>query len=451
MRSRKDLRLYQNKMVHNVLAAFDNREGGHGLWVDMGLGKTVSTLTALQDLFDDFAISHVLVIAPKFVAQHTWPAELKEWDHFNMTHAVAVGTPVARETAVRRRAQLTFINRENVEWLVKSINKANPWYWDVVVIDEASSFKSSDAKRFRALQFALKKKNPFVIELTGTPAGNGYMDIWSQVLLMDKGKRLHPTITAYRERYFHAIQMDFGCTYEIKAGAAQKIQDELRGLVTVMETEDYLQLPELVQTEVSVELNAASRRAYDEMAKTLYLEMADGEIMAQSGAALVTKLRQLATGAVYDFGQNVLDLHETKLEALDRIVEEANGKPMMVAYAFEHERDAILARYKNARTLKSAADIDLWNAGKTPMLVLHPASAGHGLNLQHGGNIIVWYSLPWSLELYQQMNKRLHRSGQKASQVLSYLLSVANTVDQKIVAALQKKAAAQKDLLSALK
>lgn len=451
MRSRKELRPYQRRKIASVLQAFDHKEGGHGLWVDMGLGKTVSTLTALQDLFDDYAIQHVLVIGPKFVAQHTWPAELKEWDHLKMTSAVAVGTAAQRTAAITRRAQLTFINRENIEWLVKSISKQNPWYWDVIVIDEASSFKSSDSKRFRALQFALKKRRPFVIELTGTPAGNGYMDIWSQVLLMDGGKRLYPTITAYRERYFHSIPMDFGVTYEIKDGAAEKIQEQLRGLVTVMETEDYLQLPELVQTEVSVELNEASRRAYDEMAKTLYLQMADGEIMAQSGAALVTKLRQLATGAVYDFGREVLDLHQTKLEALDRIVEEAAGKPMMVAYAFEHERDAILARYKNAQTLKSTKDIDDWNAGKIPMLVLHPASAGHGLNLQHGGNIIVWYSLPWSLELYQQMNKRLHRSGQKASCVMSYLITVENTVDQKIYAALTRKASAQKDLLVALK
>ena len=451
MRSRKDLRQYQIRKIAAVLQAFDQRVGGHGLWVDMGLGKTVSTLTALQDLFDDYAIQHVLVIGPKFVAQHTWPAELKEWDHFRMTSAVAVGTASQRAAAVAKRAQLTFINRENVEWLVKSVDKKNPWYWDVVVIDEASSFKSSDAKRFRALQFALKKRKPFVIELTGTPAGNGYMDIWSQVLLMDGGTRLYPTITAFRDRYFHSIQMDYGVSYEIKDGAAEKIQDLLHGLVTVMETEDYLQLPELIHTEVSVSLNEASRRAYDEMAKTLYLQMADGEIMAQSGAALVTKLRQLATGAVYDFGREVLDLHQTKLEALDRIVDESVGKPMMVAYAFEHERDAILARYKHARTLKSTKDIDDWNAGEIPILVLHPASAGHGLNLQHGGNIIVWYSLPWSLELYLQMNKRLHRSGQKAAHVFSYLITVEKTVDQRIVAALTRKAAAQKDLLAALK
>lgn len=452
MRSRKDLRPYQNKMVRAIHRCFDSvDENGHGLWVDMGLGKTVSTLTALQDLFDDFAIAHVLVIGPKFVAQHTWPAELKEWDHFNMTHAVAVGSPAQRVAAVRARKQLTFINRENVEWLVKSITKENPWYWDVVVIDEASSFKSSDAKRFRALQFALKKRNPFVIELTGTPAGNGYMDIWPQVLLLDKGKRLHPTIGQYRERYFHEIQMDFGKTYEIRDGAPEKIQEALRGLVTVMETEDYLQLPELVQTEVSVELDAASRALYDEMAKTLFVALADGDVMAQSGAALVTKLRQLATGAVYDLEQKVLGLHDVKLDALDRIVNEAQGKPIMVAYAFEHERDAILARYKGARTLRKAQDIDDWNAGKISMLVLHPASAGHGLNLQHGGNIIVWYSLPWSLELYLQMNKRLHRSGQKAAKVYSYLITVAKTVDQRIVKTLAQKNATQKDLLAALK
>ena len=451
MRKRTDLRLYQNKMARNVLAAFDNNTGGHGLWVDMGLGKTVSTLTALQDLFDDFAIQHVLVIGPKFVAQHTWPTELTEWDHLKMTHAVAVGSAAQRTAAVKARKQLTFINRENVEWLVKSIDKNNQWIWDVVVIDEASSFKSSDAKRFRALRFALKKKKPFVIQLTGTPAGNGYMDIWSQIFLMDGGLRLHNTIGAYRERFFHEIQMDFGKAYEIRDGAPEKIQQALKGIVTVMETEDYLQLPELVQTEVTVELNEASRKAYDEMARTLYLAMSEGEIMAQSGAALVTKLRQLATGAVYDSDRTVLDLHNTKLEALDRIVEEAAGKPIMVAYAFEHERDAILARYKGSRTLRKTQDIDDWNAGKISMLVLHPASAGHGLNLQHGGNIIVWYSLPWSLELYLQMNKRLHRSGQKASQVFSYLITVAKTVDQRIAAALTRKNVSQKELLAALK
>lgn len=452
------MRPYQLKTVGFIQSRFGRwyaTQEGAALWLDMGLGKTVSILTALQDLFDDWAIKHVLVIAPKFVAEHTWPTELREWSHLSMRCAVAVGTADQRLAALRSGAQITCINRENISWLIDQVSKKQlRWIWDVVVIDEASSFKSTDAKRFRALAKAIAIKKPFVIEATGTPAGNGYADIWPQLYLIDRGARLYPQVGQYRERYFDAIRKDFGCEYFIKPGAAEKIQDQLRDIVLVMETEDYLQLPERIDVTVEVTLSEKARQLYDEMQERLYLELSDGEVMALNGAALVTKLQQIATGAVYsgsDEDKVTHQLHSEKLDALDRIIDEANGTPVMVAYVFDHERKAIMAKYKGARQIKTAQDISDWNAGKIPVLVVHPASVGHGLNLQFGGNIIVWYSLCWSLELYQQTVKRLHRSGQKAGRVLVYLLQVRNTVDQRIARAITSKTATQKSLLQALK
>ncbi len=458
LRSRKDMRPYQNRTVSFIAHRFNQwskSPEGAALWIDMGLGKTVSILTALQDLFDDFAISKVLVIGPKFVAQHTWPAELQGWSHLNMTVAVAVGDTQTRLAALASKAQITCINRENIVWLIDMVSqKKLRWPWDVVVIDEASSFKSTDAKRFRALNKAIKIKKPFVIEATGTPAGNGYMDIWPQIMLVDGGKRLYDTVGAYRERYFDAIQRDFGCDYFIKPGADVKIQEALRDIVIVMETEDYLTLPPMITVDIEVQLSERSRALYDEMQASLYLHLSGSDIVALSGAALITKLQQIASGAVYsgsDEERVTHELHSEKLEALDRIVDEANGEPVMVAYVFDHERAAIMKRYKGARQIKTAQDITDWNDGKIPMLVVHPASVGHGLNLQFGGSILVWYSLCWSLELFLQTVKRLHRSGQKAGRVLVYMVQVAKTVDQRIAKALATKTLTQKTLLKALK
>lgn len=450
--NKSDLRNYQSRFIRFILGQFNKGESVAG-WLDMGLGKTASTLFALKELFDDAAITRVLVIAPKFVAEHTWPEEIHKWDELRrLKYNVAVGTALERMQAVKDHAQITMINRENVEWLIAGVKQYRRWPFDVIVIDEASDFKTADSKRFRALRKVIKAKKPFVIELTGTPAGNGYMDIWSQMYLLDGGKRLWDTLGAFRTAFFDAIKEQWGTKYHIRKQSPADIQERIKDIVMVMQSEDYLELPELVQTEVGVVLPPPVRKIYDEMKASMYVDLQDDSVRALSGASLMNKLQQIASGNVYNADKEPLAVHTTKLQRLDEIIHEAAGKPVMVAYVFQHERDAIFKKYKwRARSIKTAQDIKDWNAGKIPILVVHPASIGHGLNLQFGGHILIWYSMPWSLELFQQTVKRLHRSGQVADHVFVYLLVVADTVDQRIAKVLKEKKYSQDLLLQALK
>ena len=402
-----------------------------GLWLDMGLGKTVVTLTALKKLY--WEIDRVLIIAPKRPAIDTWPDELQKWDHLRgeITWSLAVGTQKERERALAQGTYITIINRENVVWLVNRY-KNKPWPWDCVVIDELSSFKSSKSQRFRAL----KRMRPYikrVIGLTGTPAPNGFMDLWAQCYVLDQGKALGKTLTGYRDLYFTPGRRNGMIVYDwkLREGAKEKILERLKPLCVSMKTEDYLKLPDRLDIERSVSLSDKTMALYQKMERDLLLEVDENTIDAVNAAALNIKLMQISSGAVYDDTGDAAYLHEEKLEALDQLIEEAGEENVLIFYAFKHERDRILARYKEAVDIKEKTAIEAWKAGKIRILLGHPASAGHGLNLQSGGHISVWYGLPTSLELYQQAVKRLHRQGQK-NIVRNYILLCKGTYEERI-------------------
>lgn len=422
-----------------------------GLFLDMGLGKTVTTLTAIRDL--DWDIGNVLVIAPKRPALDTWPEEIEKWDHLKgMSYAVAVGSAVERERAIRKKAFVTIINRENVAWLVDRFRVRERWPYDCVVIDELSSFKNSKSKRFRAL----KKMRPYirrVIGLTGTPAANGYMDLWAEAYILDGGRALGKTLTGYRDQYFTPGRRNGMVVYDwdLRPGAKEKILQRLDPISVSMKAENYLQLPPFQTITKKVALSAKARSYYQRMELDLLLSIDGQTIDAVNAAALTTKLLQLSSGAVYtDTGEPVV-LHEEKMEALDQIIEEAPEENVLVFYGYRHERDRLLERYPQAVDIREPGAIAAWKAGKIPILLAHPASAGHGLNLQSGGRVSVWYTLPTSLELYQQACKRLHRQGQ-AKPVLNYVLLGKDTYDETVFfQILQKKEREQNAILKALK
>ena len=401
-----------------------------GLFMDMGLGKTVVTLTALSKLSWD--IDRVLVIAPKRPAIDTWPEELTKWDHLTgLTWALATGSEKERERALMRGAFITIINRENVVWLVNKY-KRKPWPFDCVVIDELSSFKSSKSQRFRAL----KRVRPFirrVIGLTGTPASNGYMDLWAECYLLDQGKALGKTLTTYRDIYFTPGRRNGNIIYEwnLRENAKELILDRLKPMCVSMKTEDYLELPDRLDIIRKFELSGKSKKMYQQMEKDLLLEVDDNMIDAVNSAVLTTKLMQICSGAIYDENGDAAYLHDEKFEALDQLIEEANGENVLIFYGFRHERDRLLKRYPEAVDIKDKGAIQAWKAGKIKILLAHPASAGHGLNLQSGGSISIWFSLPMSLELYQQAVKRLHRQGQQ-NVVRNYILIARDTFEEEV-------------------
>ena len=423
---------------------------GAGLFLDMGLGKTVTTLSAIRQLRWD--IDRVLVIAPKRPAIDTWPEELKKWEHLSdLDYAVAVGSAAQRDAALKQRAFITIINRENVKWLVDRYGKKR-WPFDCVVIDELSSFKSSKSQRFRAL----KRIRPFVkrvIGLTGTPAANGYMDLWAEAYLLDGGQALGRTLTGYRDRYFTPGRRNGMVIYDwnLRPGAREQIHKRLEPISVSMKAEDYLDLPEMRSIEKTVSLSDAALKKYRQMERDLLLEV-DGEtIDAVNAAALTTKLLQISSGAAYDEDGRVVRIHDEKLEALDELVEAAGNENLLVFYAYRHELDRIRERYPEAVDIREKDAIRRWKAGKIKMLLAHPASAGHGLNLQSGGHIAVWYSLTTSLELYQQACKRLHRQGQ-AKPVINYILLSRGTYDEVVYRSiLQSKEKEQNAVLTALK
>jgi len=422
-----------------------------GLFLEMGLGKTVATLTAIEQLlYDQFESCKVLVIAPLRVAQTTWPAEARKWDHLNhLRISLVLGTAKQRQAALQAWADIYIINRENVEWLVNEYGR--DWPFDMVVIDELSSFKSSKAHRFRAL----RKVRPMIkriVGLTGTPAPNGLIDLWPQVYLLDQGEHLGKTVTGYRDRYFEPGRRNRTVifTWDPKPGAEAAIYKKLEDLCVSMSAEDWLDMPEKIDVEVKVQLPDPAREAYLQLERDLILPFIDGDVTADTRAILSNKLLQLANGAVYDEDRKVWGLHEVKLEALEDLVEAANGQPVLVFYAYKHDLDRIQKRLPSARELQTEKDIEDWNTGKAPIMLAHPASAGHGLNLQDGGHIIIWFGLTWSLELYQQANARLHRQGQQQRVIVHHLIA-EGTIDEDVMKALAGKDSTQAALMEAIK
>lgn len=421
-----------------------------GLFLDMGLGKTVVTLTALKKLSWD--IGRVLVIAPKRPAIDTWPDELQKWDHLkDLTWSVAVGTPQERVQALHRNSFITIINRENVSWLV-DLYKKQRWPFDCVVIDELSSFKSSKSQRFRSL----RKVRPAirrVIGLTGTPAGNGYMDLWAECYLLDQGKALGRTISGYRDQYFTPGRRNGAVIYDwdLRPGAKEQILKRIEPMCISMKTEDYLQLPDRLDIVKSFELSPKTKTAYKQLEKDYILAVDEDTIDAVNAAALTIKLMQISSGSVYDVDRRPVYLHDEKYEVLDQLLEEAEGENVLIFYGFRHERDRLLERYPEAVDIKEPGAIAEWKAGRIKILIAHPASAGHGLNLQSGGSISVWFTLPTSLELYQQAIKRLHRQGQQ-NIVRNYIILTRDTFEEKVYySILQAKEARQNAILDLLK
>ena len=405
-------------------------------------------------MHDYFDISRVLVIAPLRVAEDTWIREASKWDHLKHLRISRVLGPAAdRIQALKKNADIYVINRENVPWLVDFYEKQD-WPFDMIIIDELSSFKSPSAKRFKKL----RKVRPYakrVVGLTGTPAPNGLIDLWSQIYILDKGERLGKTMGAYKDEYFKPGRMDRSrhIVYEWtpRAGAEDEIYSRLSDICVSMSAKDWLDLPERIDRMVPVVLSREHQERYDQLERDLILEISGEEVVTAGSAAAVTgKLQQFAQGAIYTEGQGWAEIHDAKLQAMGDLIEEANGKPVLVFYWYKHDLERLQKRYPKARTLDSAKDIEAWNKGKIEILLAHPASAGHGLNLQAGGSTIIWFGLTWSLELYQQANARLHRQGQERGVIVHHLVA-EGTVDEDIMAALSGKADGQNALMEAVK
>ncbi len=428
-----------------------------GLFLDMGLGKTVTTLTAIKELkYYRFQVYKVLVIAPKKVAEATWSKEAAKWDHLQCLRVSTVlGSRTKRERALACPADVYVINRENVEWLVDYYR--NAWPFDMVVVDESSSFKDQSTKRWRALK-RVRPKIKRIVLLTGTPAPNNLIDLWAQIYLLDEGARLGRTIGGFRERYFlpDKRSADRVFTYKPKMGTEQVVQDLIGDICISMSAEDYLTLPECVSVNVPVMLDAKARKAYDTMEREMLLEVDEDTITADTAAVLTNKLLQLAGGAVYNAEHQAQVIHNCKIEAFLELVESLAGKSALVFYAFQHEKDRILEalrkkhKHLRVRVFSGAQDEEDWNAGKIDILLAHPASTAYGLNLQQGGNHVIWFTPTWSLELYQQANKRLHRQGQTERVIIHHLL-VDGSIDYDVIVALGNKADTQDALLDSIK
>ena len=417
--------------------------------LDMGLGKTVITLTALNELlFDHFEISRVLVIAPLRVARNTWPQEIGKWEHLNhIRYSVAVGTEKERLHALRQQVSLYIINRENVPWLVEKTD----FSYDAIVIDELSSFKNWSSKRFKALM-KVRSLAKRVIGLTGTPSGNGLMDLFAEFKVLDMGQRLGRFITKYRQDYFvpdkRNGQVVF--SYAPLPGAEERIYEKIADITISMKAADHLRMPALIESEYSVRMNEEEKKMYAEMCEQLVLQMKGDEVTAANAGVLSGKLAQMANGAVYTDDGATLHIHDRKLDALEDIIESMNGKPLLVAYWFRHDAERIEKRVPCVR-LDTDETIARWNRGEIPVALIHPASAGHGLNLQSGGSTLVWFGITWSLELYQQTVARLYRQGQSANTVVVQHIIAEGTIDEKILRALKRKDKTQTALIEAVK
>lgn len=424
--------------------------------LDMGLGKTSITLTALNNLlFDSFEVRRILVIAPLRVARNTWGAEIEKWDHLNgLRYAVAVGTENERLAALRKQADIYLINRENVQWLISE--SGIPFDFDMVVIDELSSFKNHQTKRFKALM-KVRPKVKRIVGLTGTPSSNGLMDLWAEFRLLDMGERLGRFIGQYRTSYFRPDKQNGQVVFSYKPlpGAEKQIYGKISDITISMKSTDHLQMPELINSRYTVYLSEKEDSHYADLKKDLVLQLPDGDITAANAASLSGKLSQMANGAIYTDAGETVAIHERKLDALEDIIEAANGKPVLVAYWFRHDLERITERLHKLKIPCSRLDTDgsirKWNAGEIPVALIHPASAGHGLNLQGGGNTLVWFGLTWSLELYQQTVARLWRQGQASETVVVQHIITKGTIDERIMKALSEKDTTQAALIDAVK
>ena len=428
-------------MISNPLSA---------LFLEMGLGKTITTLTAIDELlYDCFEIRKVLIIAPLRVANSTWPSEIKKWEHLKLLrYSIVTGNEAERIQALNTKAEIYIINRENVDWLVNKSGVA--MNFDMLVIDELSSFKSYTSKRFKSL---LKIRPYFkrVVGLTGTPSSNGLMDLWAQFRILDFGKRLGRYITHYRNKYFVPDKRNGMIIYSYKPqeDAEQKIYEAINDITISMKSCDHLKLPELIMNEVEVVLENKEVERYQAFKKEMVMTIGEEEIDAVNAASLSNKLLQLANGSIYDEDKNYHIVHDKKMEALEQLIEEANGKPVLIGYWFKVDKERIEQRF-NVREIQSAGDIEDWNKGEILIGLIHPASAGHGLNLQQGGCTLIWFGLTWSLELYQQTNARLYRQGQNQTVVIHHIIT-KNTIDEDVMKALKRKERTQEALMSAVK
>ena len=475
------LHTYQLQIINHIL-----NHHSSGIFVEMGLGKTIATLTAVSRLmYDSFEISKVLVIAPKFVAENVWSSETDKWEHTRFLRlSLVTGTEKQRKAALNAAADIYIINRENVVWLVNHYGSLFPF--DMIIIDELSSFKSPKAQRFKALRHTLPGIKR-IVGLTGTPAPNGLIDLWSQIYLLDQGESLGKRLTLFRDKYFTPGRRNGPIIYDykIKAGADQLIHQAISGICISMKSSDYLELPSRIDHYIKVRLDKDTMKKYADFEATLMLELINGqEITAVNAAVLSGKLRQFANGAVYDENKNFIIIHDAKLEALKELVEQANGNPVLIFYEFRHDLIRIMQTLKEFHpnilngspslffkergpggeffTSKSSSPnyqivklsnsqiLQDWNKGKIPILLAHPASAGHGLNLQSGGNIIIWFGINWSLELYQQANARLHRQGQSRPVNIYHLIS-ENTIDEDVIKSIASKASGQESLMQAIR
>lgn len=418
--------------------------------LEMGLGKSVITLTAIYELMlNRFEVQKVLVVAPLRVARDTWPAEIEKWEHLEgLTYSVAIGTEAERLAALKRPAHLYLINRENVDWLITK--SGVPFDFDMVVIDELSSFKSHTAKRFKSLL----KVRPMVkrmVGLTGTPSSNGLMDLWAEFRVLDMGQRLGRYITHYRNNFFvpdkRNQQMVF--SYKPRPGAEDAIYRLISDITISMKSADFLKMPECIINEVPVSFSEKEWSVYQALKEDMVVDLKDEEIDAVNAAALSGKLLQMANGAVYNEEKEVIHIHDRKLDALEDLIEGANGKPVLVAYWYNHDLQRIKNRF-SVREIKTSQDIKDWNNGEIPVAVIHPASAGHGLNIQFGGSTIIWFGLTWSLELYQQTNARLWRQGQNDTVVIHHIIA-KDTIDEDVMKALRKKEKIQSALIDSVK
>lgn len=426
------------------------------VFLDMGLGKSVITLSAIYDLcMDSFLVRKVLVIAPLRVARDTWPAEIQKWDHLDgLTYSVAVGTETERKAALWQNASVYIINRENVQWLIE--DSGIPFDYDMVVIDELSSFKSWQTKRFKSL-LKVRPTVSRMVGLTGTPSSNGLMDLWAQFRLLDMGKRLGRFITHYRNRYFQPDKRNGQTIFSYKPlpGAEEAIYRQISDITISMKATDHLQMPERILNQVMVTLSPAERKIYDTLKHDLVVSLGGEEIDAGNAAGLCNKLCQMANGAIYTEDKRVLCIHDRKLDALEDIIEAANGKPLLVGYWFKHDLERISKRLKDRHipfvTMDKADNIARWSRGEMPVGLIHPASAGHGLNIQSGGSTLVWFGLTWSLELYQQTVARLWRQGQTSDTVIIHHVLTDGTVDMRIMKSLATKDRTQSALIDAVK
>ena len=421
------------------------------LLLDMGLGKTSITLTAINDLlFDSFEIHKVLVVAPLRVARDTWSAEIEKWEHLkNLQYSVVVGPAQERLKALCTPADIYIINRENIQWLVEESGLT--FDFDMAVIDELSSFKNHQSKRFKAFM-KVRPKLKRIVGLTGTPASNGLMDLFAEFKLLDMGERLGRLIGQYRNAYFQPDKRNGMVVYSYKPlpDAEQRIYDKISDITISMKATDHLKMPELISAEYMVQLSENEKEKYDRLKKDLIFSTEDNEVTAANAASLSNKLSQMANGAVYSDDGVTVHIHDRKLDALEDIIESMNGRPLLVAYWFKHDLERIKKRFE-IREIKSSEDISDWNSGKIPVALIHPASAGHGLNLQSGGSTLVWFGLTWSLELYQQTNARLWRQGQTADTVVIQHIIAKSTIDEQIMKALKTKDTTQAALITAVK